>query len=149
MLHLACAPASWTRAGHLFREKYSANTRELRCLFRQHCQRAPCCIFFIETDPTCHIVLCLVWGSPCFGWVVWNGQYYQLHSWLSRFCGLQRLKHSENRPQSTLSVPSRLFCARLGTWREHLRGCPPPCGLPLYAAALSTPSTKAADMVGE
>ena len=23
----ACAPESWTRAGHLFREKYSENTR--------------------------------------------------------------------------------------------------------------------------
>jgi hypothetical protein len=24
------------------------------------------------------------------------GKYYQLHSWLSRFCGLERLKDSEN-----------------------------------------------------
>ena len=60
-------PESWTRAGHLFREKYSANTRELGLLVRYLQQRAPCCIFFIETDPTRHIVLCLVWGSPRVG----------------------------------------------------------------------------------
>ncbi len=37
-----------------------------------------------------------------------------------------------------------LFCARLGAWREQLRGCPPAFGLLLYAAALCTPSAKAA-----
>ncbi len=29
----ACAPESWTRAGHLYREKYSENTRELLIWF--------------------------------------------------------------------------------------------------------------------
>ena len=64
---LKVSPVSWTRAGHLFREKYSANTRELMCLVRYFEQRAPCCIFFIETDPTRHMVLCLVLDSLRFG----------------------------------------------------------------------------------
>ena len=56
---LACAPQSWTRAGHLFREKYSENTRELRLLICWLEKRAPVVVFFIETDPARHIVLCL------------------------------------------------------------------------------------------
>ena len=28
--------------------------------------------------------------------VGWEFYYYQLHSWLSRFCGLERLKRCEN-----------------------------------------------------
>ena len=31
---LTVSPKSWTRAGHLFREKYSANTRGRRLLIR-------------------------------------------------------------------------------------------------------------------
>jgi hypothetical protein len=34
---LACAPESWTRAGHLFREKYSENTREIRLHWVDFC----------------------------------------------------------------------------------------------------------------
>jgi hypothetical protein len=44
-------------------QKYSANTRELRSLFSWPPERAPCYIFFIETDPTRHIVLCLVYAA--------------------------------------------------------------------------------------
>jgi hypothetical protein len=41
------------------------------------------------------------------------------------------------------------FCwARSGTWRAQLRGCPPACGLLLDAAALCTPSARAAYLFG-
>jgi hypothetical protein len=69
--HFAYAPESWTRAGHLFREKHSENTREFLLWFSQLLYRAPFCIFFIETDPTRHIVPSLVLDSPCFGY--WIG----------------------------------------------------------------------------
>jgi hypothetical protein len=55
-------------------------------------------------------------------------------------------------PKNTLKIGLRIpmaclqfqSCARLSTWCEQLRGCPPACGLPLYATALFTPSAKAA-----
>jgi hypothetical protein len=36
-------------------------------LFGRLLYRAPFCVFFIETDPTRHIVLCLVFNSPRSG----------------------------------------------------------------------------------
>ncbi len=52
-------------------QKYYANTRELTSLFSWPPQRAPCYVFFIETDPTRHIVLCLVLAARTPARIIW------------------------------------------------------------------------------
>ena len=124
------------RAGKLDSSRASLS----RKIFRKHARtemfvspalstRALLHIFHRDGPDSSHYSL-LGLSSPCFGWVVWNARYYQLHSCLSRFCGLQRLKHSENWPQNTLSVPlPPVLCS---PW--HLA-----CTTPRLSSALRAP----------
>ena len=47
------------KPGIFFAKKYFANARKPRALVHYLHQRIPCCVFFIQTCPTRHIVLCL------------------------------------------------------------------------------------------
>jgi hypothetical protein len=83
-LGVACAPVSWTRAGHLAAKIFRKHARTNVFGALPSTTRALLRIFHRDEPDSSHGSL-RGFGQPVFRLGCWTGNYYQLHSCLSRF----------------------------------------------------------------